>query len=234
MAMEDREAYQLGLGIGDQVTFTAQDKTITAEIRAIYRQKGLQTRFWFEGILQDGALDGLISLYVGAVYQSDEAARQSQRWLAQNLPNVITLRTADWLATAGNLLNKAAAGLAAVASVSLLASLLVLSSVVSVSRRRQLYEANLLHCLGARHEAIRTSLLLETCLLTLLATVFATGLGALIALPLADQVLKLPAADLWWLGMLVAGAVSALALLGGLLPTLKAMRLNPAVLLREG
>lgn len=234
MAMEDREAYQLGLGIGDQVTFTAQDKTITAEIRAIYRQKGLQTRFWFEGILQDGALDGLISLYVGAVYQSDEAAKQSQRWLAQNLPNVITLRTADWLATAGNLLNKAAAGLAAVASVSLLASLLVLSSVVSVSRRRQLYEANLLHCLGARHEAIRTSLLLETCLLTFLATVFATGLGALIALPLADQVLKLPAADLWWLGMLVAGTVSALALLGGLLPTLKAMRLNPAVLLREG
>ncbi|MEE3169290.1 MAG: FtsX-like permease family protein, partial [Pseudomonadota bacterium] len=133
-----------------------------------------------------------------------------------------------------NLLNKAAAGLAAVASVSLLASLLVLSSVVSVSRRRQLYEANLLHCLGARHETIRTSLLLETCLLTLLATVFATGLGALIALPLADQVLKLPAADLWWLGMLVAGTVSALALLGGLLPTLKAMRLNPAVLLREG
>ena len=71
-------------------------------------------------------------------------------------------------------------------------------------------------------------------MLTLLATVFATGLGALIALPLADQVLKLPAADLWWLGMLVAGTVSALALLGGLLPTLKAMRLNPAVLLREG
>lgn len=233
MAMEDREAYQLGLGVGDQVAFTAQDKTITAEIRAIYRQKGLQTRFWFEGILQDGALDNLISLYVGAVYQSDQSARETQQWLARNIPNVITLRTADWLETAGDLLNKAAAGLAAVASVSLLASLLVLSSVVSVSRRRQLYEANLLHCLGARHEAIRQSMLLETGLLTLLATVFATGLGALIALPVADLALKLPAGDLWWLGLVVAGAVSSLALLGGLLPTLRAMRLNPAVLLRD-
>ena len=234
MAMEDREANALGLTVGDRIEFTAQDQPIVVEIRAIYRQKGLQTRFWFEGVLQQGALDGLISLYVGAVYQSDPAAKESQQWLAGNIPNVITLRTADWLETAGDLLNKAAAGLAAVASVSLLASLLVLSSVVSVSRRRQLYEANLLHCLGARHQAIRNSMLLETGLLTFLATVFATALGSLIALPVADLALKLPAGDLWWIGALVAGFVSALALLGGLLPTLRAMRLNPAVLLRDG
>ncbi|MDK8465232.1 FtsX-like permease family protein [Marinobacter sp. SS13-12] len=234
MAMEDREAYQLGLTVGDQIEFTAQDQPIAVEIRAIYRQKGLQTRFWFEGILQEGALDELISLYVGAVYQSDPAAKESQQWLARNLPNVITLRTADWLETAGELLNKAAAGLAAVAAVSLMASLLVLSSVVSVSRRRQMYEANLLHCLGARHQAIRLSMLLETGLLTLLATVFATALGSLIALPVAAIALKLPAGDLWWLGALVAGTVSSLALLGGLVPTLKAMRLDPAVLLRDG
>ena len=233
MAMEDREANELGLTVGDRIEFTAQDQPIVAEIQAIYRQKGLQTRFWFEGVLQQGALDGLISLYVGAVYQSDAAAKDSQQWLAGNIPNVITLRTADWLETAGGLLNKAAAGLAAVATVSLLASLLVLSSVVSVSRRRQLYEANLLHCLGARHQAIRNAMLLETGLLTLLATVFATGLGALIALPVADLALKLPAGDLWWIGALVAGAVSSLALLGGLLPTLRAMRLNPADLLRD-
>lgn len=233
MAMEDREANQLGLTVGDQLEFNAQDQPIAVEIRAIYRQKGLQTRFWFEGIVQQGALEGLIGRYVGAVYQSDAAAKTSQQWLARNLPNVITLRTADWLETAGSLLGKAAAGLAAVASVSLLASLLVLSSVVSVSRRRQLYEANLLHCLGARHQAIRQAMLLETGLLTLLATVFATALGSLIALPLAANVLKLPASDLWWLGALVAGTVSALALLGGLLPTLRAMRLNPALLLRD-
>jgi putative ABC transport system permease protein len=147
---------------------------------------------------------------------------------------VITLRTADWLETAGGLLNKAAAGLATVALVSLTASLLVLSSVVSVSRRRQLYEANLLHCLGARHQSIRQSMLLETGLLTLLSTVFATALGALIALPLAGILLKLPAGDLWWIGALVAGTVSSLALLAGLLPTLRALRLNPALLLREG
>ncbi|MCL7945429.1 FtsX-like permease family protein [Marinobacter sp. ATCH36] len=233
MAMEDREANELGLTVGDQIEFTAQDQPIAVQVRAIYRQKGLQTRFWFEGILQDGALDNLIGRYVGAVYQSDPSAKQSQQWLAKNVPNVITLRTADWLETAGNLLNKAAAGLAAVATVSLLASLLVLSSVVSVSRRRQLYEANLLHCLGARHQAIRQSMLLETGLLTFLATVFATALGSLIALPVADIALKLPAGDLWWLGALVAGVVSSLALLGGLLPTLRAMRLNPALLLRD-
>jgi putative ABC transport system permease protein len=233
MAIEDREAEQLGLGIGDRIAFTAQHKTIATEIRAIYRQKGLQTRFWFEGILQDGALEELIGPYVGAVYQNDTAAKASQQWLSQNIPNVITLRTADWLKTAGELLNKAAAGLALIATVSLLASLLVLSSLVSVSRRRQLYAANLLHCLGARHQAIRQSMLLETGLLTLLASLFATGLGLLIALPVADLVLRLPAGDAWWLGALVAVVVSALALMSGLLPTLRALRLDPAVLMQD-
>ncbi|WP_339842608.1 FtsX-like permease family protein [uncultured Halopseudomonas sp.] len=234
MAMEDREANQLGLTVGDQIEFMVEGQTIPVAIKAIYRQKGLQTRFWFEGVLQDGALDDLIGRYVGVVYQSDPAAKASQQWLARNIPNVITLRTADWLETAGDLLGKATAGLAAVALVSLTASLLVLSSVVSVSRRRQLYEANLLHILGARHPAIRSAMLLETGLLTLLSTLFATALGALIALPLAATLLKLPAGDLWWLGALVAAAVSALALLGGLLPTLRALKLNQAMLLREG
>lgn len=46
-------------------------------------------------------------------------------------------------------------------------------------------------------------MLLETGLLTLLATVFATGLGSLIALPVADLALKLPAeicggSAHWW------------------------------------
>ncbi|QIB51807.1 ABC transporter permease [Pseudomonas sp. OIL-1] len=234
MAMEDREANELGLTVGDQVAFLVEGQTIVAEIKALYRQKGLQTRFWFEGVLQDGALDALIGRYVGVVYQSDPAAKQSQQWLARNIPNVMTLRTADWLETAGDLLGKATAGLAAVALVSLTASLLVLSSVVSVSRKRQLYEANLLHCLGARHRAIRLAMLLETGLLTFTSTLFATALGALIALPLAATLLKLPAGDLWWLGALVAGAVSSLALLGGLLPTLRALQMNQAMLLREG
>jgi len=34
----------------------------------------------------------------------------------------------------------------------------------------------------------------------LIATLFATALGALIALPLAATLLKLPEANLWWLG----------------------------------
>ncbi|MGA6099128.1 ABC transporter permease [Stutzerimonas marianensis] len=234
MAMEDREANELGLTVGDRVEFSVASRTISAEIRALYRQKGLQTRFWFEGVLQEGALDAFIGRYVGVVYQSDAAAKKSQQWLARNTANVITLRTADWLETAGGLLGKATAGLAAVAAVSLTASLLVLSSVVSVSRRRQLYEANLLHCLGARHRAIRLAMLLETGLLAVISTVFATALGSLIALPLAATLLKLPAGDFWWLGALTAGAVSSLALLAGLLPTLRSLRMNPTLLLREG
>lgn len=234
MALEDREARELGIGVGDVVVFTAESRTLTAEVVALYTQKGLQTRFWFEGIVEDGALDPFIARHVGAVFQSDAAARATQSAPARELPNVISVRTTDILTTAGDLLAKASAGLGLIAGISLLASLLVLASLVSVSRRRQIYEATLLHVLGARHAAIRRALLLESLLLALLATGFATVLGAIIALPLATWRLKLPASDLLWLGALVALVIAVTALLAGLLHTWRRLRLQPATLLREG
>ncbi|MFU8816497.1 MAG: ABC transporter permease, partial [Pseudomonadales bacterium] len=74
VAMEDREADQLGLRVGDTLTFSIEDRELTAALSGIYRQRGLQTRFWFEGIFSDGALEGFINRYVGAAYLDDPAA----------------------------------------------------------------------------------------------------------------------------------------------------------------
>ncbi|WP_020405810.1 ABC transporter permease [Hahella ganghwensis] len=149
MAMEDREANQLGLQVGDRITFTVEGRSLEAEIVAIYSQKGLQTRFWFEGIMSQGALDGLIHRYVGAAYMSDQDAIQAQTNIAHIAPNVITVRTATILETARDLLGKATAGLLVVAGVSLTVSLLVLISVMAAGRTRQIYDATVLHSLGA-------------------------------------------------------------------------------------
>ncbi|UCH41384.1 MAG: ABC transporter permease, partial [Gammaproteobacteria bacterium] len=234
MAMEDFEAGRLGVKLGDVMTISAVGRTLDAEIVAIYSQKGLQTRFWFEGILSDGALDGMISRQVGAAFLDDEAAIEAQKGIGAVAPNVISVRTANLLETARGILGKAASGLAVVAAVSLGASLLVLISVLAAGRTRQIYDATVLHAVGARLGLIRRGLRLEYLLLAAVASVFSILLGAAIALPLLRYRLKLPSEDLLWLGVLVAFAVSGVSLALGARYLLHRLHFNPVTLLRGG
>ncbi len=234
MAMEDREARQLGLEVDDVVMFFIEGQSLEAKIAAIYSQKGIQTKFWFEGILSGGALDGFIHRHVGAAYMDDADAIVAERRIAAEAPGVITVRTATLLASARDILGKASAGLAVVAGVSLAASLLVLVSVMAAGRTRQIYDATVLHSLGTRLAVIRRSLRMEYVLLAFITSVFAVALGSAIALPLLHLRLKLPSEDLLWLGAVTAVAVSGLSLSLGARYLFRRLQPTPAVLLRGG
>jgi putative ABC transport system permease protein len=130
------------------------------------------------------------------------------------------------------MLGRAAAGLAVVTGVSLLASLLVLVSVVATSRARQVYDATVLHTLGARLAVIRSSLAIEYALIALLISAFAIALGTAIAVALLEYRLRIEAGDVWWIGVAVAVSISAASLGLGAGHLLRRLRLVPAVLLR--
>ena len=232
LALEDQEAEKMQLEVGDLVTFGIEGNEITTRVDAIFSQRGLQTRFWFEGIVSDGALDGLIFRHVGAAYMSDARAIEAQRNIGKVAPNVVTVRTATLLASARDILGKAAGGLGVIAGISLLASLLVLVSVMAAGRSRQVYDATVLHSLGTRMAVIRNSLHLEYVLLAVTTSAFAVLLGALIAMPLLSWRLKLPIDNLLWAGVGIAAAVSALSLHLGARYLLRRLRVRPAVLLR--
>jgi len=234
LALEDREANRLGLKVGDQIRFGAVGKTVVVQVDAIFSQKGLQTRFWFEGILSDGALEGMIARHVGTAYLSDEGAIEAQRRIGQVAPNVITVRTASLLTTARDILGKSAMALAVVAGISLLASVLVLISVMAAGRSRQVYDATVLHSLGARMGSIRRSLHLEYVLLAIITSFFALALGSMIAMPLLALRLKLSTEGLLLAGIVIAVLVSGLSLHLGARYLLRRLDVRPAVLLRSG
>jgi len=232
--MEDREADQLGLRIGDRLTFAIADGELDAELTGIYRQKGMQTSFWFEAILSDGALDPFIYRHVGAAWMSNAAALSAQKEVSGIAPNVITVRTESILESARELLGRAVAGLVAIAGVSLGVSVLVLTGVMATSRTRQVYDAAILHALGARLRTIARGLRLEYMLLALITSAFAIVMGSAIAVPLLAWRLKLPVEAPLLLGVLVALSVSGLCLYLGARYLLRRLRLNPAILLRSG
>ncbi|RVU85603.1 FtsX-like permease family protein [Leucothrix sargassi] len=232
MSLEDREARRIGVGVGDQITYAVAGKTLTFKIAAIHQQKGVQTRFWFEGIVADGAFGNSPERYVGAAWMSDDEALQAQKSIAAVASNVVTVRTARILASARDLLGQATNGLMVVAVISFLASLLVLFSVVAASRVRQVYEASVLNALGVRLSEIRKSLYLEFLLVAMVTALFAVLLGSAIAIPLLEWRMKLPSTDLIWVGLVTALLVSVSTLVVGAQYLHRRMSVKPALLLR--
>ncbi|MEQ8859189.1 MAG: FtsX-like permease family protein [Pseudomonadales bacterium] len=232
VVMEDREANQIGLEVGDLLTFNIQDRELEAGLTGIFRQQGLQTRFWFEAILSDGVLDSYISRYVGASFMPEKSAIDAQTEIAGLAPNVVSVRTADIVATAKDLLGKAAAGLAVVSAVAFTVSLLVLTGVMASHRSRQVYYSTILHTLGARLSIIRLSLGMEYVLLALVTSIFALVLGVLIALPMLHFQLRLPLTFPVWPALVAAFGVSSVCLYAGADYLMRRLHLQPASLLR--
>lgn len=234
VAMEDREADQLGLKVGDQLRFEIMGTPVEAQLSAIYSQRRMQSRLWLEAIFSDGVLDPFITRHVGAAWMPPGGTLDAQDRLAAAAPNIATARTESMLRETRALMGRASGGLAVVAGVCLAASLLVLASVVAASRSRQLYDATVMHALGARHSLLRRVLVWEYVLLATVTGGFALLAGSALATALLLWRLDMSPAGLYWTGLLTAAGVSALSLGLGARYLLSQMRLNPAMLLRSG
>jgi putative ABC transport system permease protein len=206
LAMEDREANQLGIQVGDTLRFEIMGQTLDAQVAAIYAQRRFQSRLWLEAIFSDGVLDPFITRHVGAARMDAADAIASQDRLAAVAPNIVSVRTETVLQATRGIMGSASAGLAVIAGVCLAASLLVLASVVAASRAREIYEASVMHALGARLSSLRRVLDWEYALLAAVTAAFAMVTGSLLALAL----LQWRFADLRR-----AGAVVLLPVLGG-------------------
>ena len=231
--MEDREAKQMQLEIGDLVQFTLVGIERTGQLTGIYSQKGIQTRFWFEAIFSDGALDDFINAYVGTAYMDDQDALSLQTELARNFPNIITVRTKDLIDSASELLDKGSNGLIVISSISLLVSLMVLACVMAAGRNKQSYHAIILYCISARISYIRRAITIEYMLLAAVVSAFSIALGLGIATLVLQVQLKLFALDLYWLGVAVALMSSALVFGIGALYLFQRLKIQPAQLLKE-
>jgi putative ABC transport system permease protein len=179
-------------------------------------------------------LDPFITRHVGAAYLPASESLAAQDRLAAAAPNIATVRTESLLRETRALMARASSGLAVVALVCLAASLLVLGSVVAASRSRQVFDATVMHALGARHSVLRRVLLWEYALLALVTAGFAVVAGSALAAGLLQWRLDMDPEGLYWTGALTAVAVSATSLGLGARYLLRQMRLNPALLLRSG
>jgi putative ABC transport system permease protein len=233
VAFEDAEAKDLGVQVGDRLSFDIQGTEVQADLAAIFTQRRLQTRLWLEAMFSDGTLDPFVTRHVGAAWLPDAAAIDLQDRLARELPNVVTVRTQAMVEAARSLLGRTTAALAVVAGVCLLASLLVLAGVVVAGQARRAHEASVLLALGARASTLRRVLAAEFALLGLVTAVFAGVAGSLLAAAVLSGPLDLAITGLAWVGWATAIGVAAAALSAGGVAASRRLGVSPATLLRQ-
>ena len=171
---------------------------------------------------------------MGSAHFSPEQELTAIRSLAQGFPNVVTIRTAVLLDNARNMLLGAGLAVGLVGAVSLVASLLVMGSVIAATTQRRVYETAIMHAVGARHGALQSALLLEYILMALILTLFACAAGCAIAWAVLEFWLKLPLDGLLSSGLVISAAGSVVCLTGGALWLISNLRPSPAAVLRRG
>ena len=222
--------------------------TLQAELVAIYAQENFESRFWFEALFSPGLLDDFITRYVGVAFQDTTASGPNLAHSDQEIPidivaanaisseypAVVTIRTSRGLAAARRILNAAALAVSVVALTALLASLLVLASVVAANRQRQLQEAAILHAIGSRHRSLMLALVIEYLLLGVVVAVFASVIGGILGTLVAVFGLELPVGLFAWLsGAMVAVVIVGLCFTAGAVWVARSLSASPASLLRE-
>lgn len=132
----------------------------------------------------------------------------------------------------GEILGVLTGVLAAIAGISLLVGGVGVSNIMLVSVRERFAEIGLRKAVGARSRDIGVQFLFEAVLLTSLGGVLGIGLGVGAAL-ITAALSPVPAAVTAWSMALAFGVSAAVGIIFGVVPALRAARLDPVAALRS-
>jgi putative ABC transport system permease protein len=222
----------MGLKLGDTLTVNLLGREITATIANLRRIEWSRLGINFAIVFAPGALEAAPRTHLAAVYASPEQAERIAAEIGERLPNVTAIPVREALAAAAAIVARIGDVVGAVASVTLLAGVLVLGGALAAGHRRRVYEAVLLKVLGATPGFVAGVFVVEHLLLGLVTAVIAGGVGTLAAWALVTGPMRTSWAFLPGPLLLTAAVAVVLTTVLGLAGTWRALAAKPSLYLR--
>ncbi|HEU0069719.1 MAG TPA: FtsX-like permease family protein [Alphaproteobacteria bacterium] len=190
ISFDARVAQGMGIGVGDTLTFDILGRRITATIANLreinYQTLGLNFAIIFAPGVLEGAPQTHLST-VSAAPGADDAVREA---VLSRFPNVTAINVKDALATAAEAFGKIADAARALASLALIAGVLVLAGAIAAGRRARIYDAVVLKVLGATRKNLLGAYIVEYAAIGLAASVIAGALGTLAGWLIVTQIMR--------------------------------------------
>ncbi len=208
LSVEVGMARELGLTLGDTLTYDVDGRALTAGITSLRRVRWDSFKANFFVIASPGLLDDDTASYISSFY-IPAAQQDVLNRLVQRFPNITVLDVAGIIARIRSIIERVTLAVEYVFLFTLLAGLMVMYAAIYSTLDERVHEAAVLRTLGARRGQLLSSIMLEYAGLGLLsglaAAIAAGGIGVIVARQLF-QLTYIPGPTLWLSGM-VLGAV---------------------------
>lgn len=192
VSLEEGIARDLGLGLGDEITFDVQGVPLSTRVASLRRVDWRRVQPNFFVVFPPGVLESAPAFYV-AVTRTASAQQSAalQRAVVEKFPNVSSIDLTLVLNTLDSILQKVSLAMRFMALFTVATGLLVLAGAILVSRHQRMRESILLRTLGASGAQIRRILVAEYVSLGLLAAVAAGAMSLAAAGLLAHYVFRI-------------------------------------------
>lgn len=238
VSFERELADNLGLDIGDMVTFNVLGRDIDARISNLREVHWESLAINFVMVFTPNTLQAAPHNLLATIRLPDNttgaAEGETMRAIGKNFPTVTAIRVKDALDQVNKIFSKIMIAVQIAGSVTLLAGALVLAGALATAQRRRILEAVILKTLGAKRRQILAAHAYEYAILALLAAAVAVGLGSIVAWIAVTQVMDLSFTfSLSAIAMTLLVAAALIGLFGGI-GTWSVLGARPVPYLRGG
>lgn len=192
VSLIDGMAEDLGVGVGDSITYDISGRLLTAQVASIRKLDVRNTRTAFVFVFRPGVLENAPQSYAANVLKRLPATeRQSlQRDVIDRFPNVQIIDVAEIVSVVRSLFDNFVLAISFVGSFVILSGILILIGSVALTKSQRVYENAILKTLGAGRGTLTAILFAEYGILGLMAGLigagFATALSYTVARYLFD------------------------------------------------
>ena len=233
VSVEEAAAKNLGLKLGDRLTFDVQGVPVEAEVTSVRRVdwQTLSTNFFM--ILSPGALEGAPGTWVATVRVPPAAESRLQAAVVTAFPNVTAIPVRDVMERVGGMLDQMSLAIRVMALFSIGTGLVVMVSALTATRYTRLRESVIWRTLGATRGVVARIFAVEYACLGA-----AAGLGgSVLAVALSWIVLRFVLEVPWSLALpplaLGVSLTVVMALAVGFLATFRLLGQKPLPVLRQ-
>jgi putative ABC transport system permease protein len=234
VSIEELLHKELGLNVGDTMTFNVQGRPITARVANIRRVDWRNARTGFLVVFRPGPLDRAPAKYISAIKGPAESGARArmQRDLLDKYPNVSVVDVRDIIEVARGIVQNISLAISFVGAFVFLSGLLILIGSIAMTKFHRLYESAILKTLGAKRKLIIATLLVEYGVLGALAGALGSSAAIALTWAVSEHVLKIDWRFMPSVNMLGVVVAAALVMTVGVLSSWDVMIKKPLGILR--
>src|SRR5690606_34106337 len=213
VSIEHEELAEMGLALGDTLTYSIGGQEITVRITSTRRIQWDSFRPNFFMVLNPGSVENVPHTYITS-FHVPPVRRGVLLVLARRFPSLAIIDTDATPEQARSARDRAALAVQYVFVFTLAAGLMVLLAAIQSTRDERMFESAVLRTLGARRAVVLKGVAAEFAVLGLLAGALAAAGAGLVGLVVAAELFELdysPGLGLWLTGIAAGAGVVGVA-----------------------